>query len=245
MILRFFLLFLFAFSAAAREPDSAAQFIPWLLQNKEDVAQIPLSDVIFHATGKKMRPIDPQDEVDRRVLGELSRVLDLAIERLSAPEHAVHRAARINEVSSAFEEMIRAELNKTAGLKCEFPKNEAGRVQRSGYPDMRLTDEESGRVYYLDPKLFAAENRASSLRTFYYEPKRGTNKVLDDAAHLLLGFEHGGRAEGQWKFTRWEVIDLARFKVRLKAEFQGSNRDLYRPEATVATSAPPASSPRP
>jgi hypothetical protein len=33
------------------------------------------------------------------------------------------------------------------------------------------------------------------------------------------------------------VIDLAHFKVRLKAEFQGSNRDLYRPEAIVATSA--------
>ena len=40
-----------------------------------------------------------------------------------------------------------------------------------------------------------------------------------------------------WKFTRWDLIDLANFKVKLKAEFQGSNRDLYRPEAIVASSA--------
>ncbi|HEX4665495.1 MAG TPA: hypothetical protein VH207_02755 [Chthoniobacterales bacterium] len=32
------------------------------------------------------------------------------------------------------------------------------------------------------------------------------------------------------------LVDLAHFHVKLKAEFQGSNRDLYRPEAIVATS---------
>jgi len=28
-------------------------------------------------------------------------------------------------------------------------------------------------------------------------------------------------------------VDLVHFKVRLKAEFQGSNRDIYKPEAIV------------
>ena len=45
------------------------------------------------------------------------------------------------------------------------------------------------------------------------------------------------KSEGRWKFTRWDLVDLAHFKVKLKAEFQGSNHDLYRPEAIVATSA--------
>jgi len=31
-------------------------------------------------------------------------------------------------------------------------------------------------------------------------------------------------------------MDLADFKVRLKVEFQGSNRDIYRPEAILARS---------
>ncbi len=38
-------------------------------------------------------------------------------------------------------------------------------------------------------------------------------------------------------FLHWELIDLSRFRVRLKAEFEGSNADMYRPEAVVGTSA--------
>ena len=69
------------------------------------------------------------------------------------------------------------------------------------------------------------------------EPKVETNKVRDDAVHLVAGFEHEARINGHWKFTRWDLVDLAQFKVKLKAEFQRSNRDIYRPEATIATSA--------
>ncbi len=83
---------------------------------------------------------------------------------------------------------------------------------------------------------------SSSFRTFYFEPKKATNKVRDDAVHLVVGFEHepwegGSRSpNAMWKFTRWDLVDLARFRVKLKAEFQGSNRDLYRQESVVATS---------
>jgi hypothetical protein len=48
--------------------------------------------------------------------------------------------------------------------------------------------------------------------------------------------ERRGYKEPIWKFTRWDVVDLSQFKVKLKAEFQGSNRDLYRPEAIVSSS---------
>jgi hypothetical protein len=61
--------------------------------------------------------------------------------------------------------------------------------------------------------------------------------VHDDAAHFIVGFEHQPREKnGHWKFTRWYLVDLSQFKVKLKAEFQGSNRDMYRPEAIVASS---------
>ena len=39
------------------------------------------------------------------------------------------------------------------------------------------------------------------------------------------------------RFARWELIDLSEFRVRLKAEFEGSNADLYRPEAVVGAGA--------
>ena len=125
----------------------------------------------------------------------------------------------------------------TPGLNCDFPRTADNKIQRSGYPDLRIVDLASNKIFYLDPKLYAAGSRDSSFRTFYFEPKVATNKVRDDAVHLVAGFEHEARTNGRWKFTRWDIVDLAQFKVKLKAEFQGSNRDIYRPEAVVATSA--------
>ena len=116
-------------------------------------------------------------------------------------------------------------------------------MQRSGYPDLRITDLESKRVFYLDPKLYATGSRDSSFRTFYFEPKKSTNKVRDDAVHFAVGFEHASRGirsgspKAACKFTRWDLVDLSRLTVKMKAEFQGSNRDMYRPEAIVASSA--------
>lgn len=68
---------------------------------------------------------------------------------------------------------------------------------------------------YLDPKLYAAGSRASSFRTFYFEPKRETNKVRDDAVHFIAGFEHEKRNGGHWNFTRWDLVDLGQFKIKL------------------------------
>jgi hypothetical protein len=141
-------------------------------------------------------------------------------------------------MSSKFEDAIQARLAARPGFACEFPKTAAGKHLRSGYPDIRLLDQATGRVFYLDPKLFAKGSKTSSFRTFYFEPKRETNKVNDDARHLIVGIEHERTADGTVQFRRWELIDLANFRVKLKAEFEGSNADMYRPEAVVGAGAP-------
>jgi len=107
---------------------------------------------------------------------------------------------------------------------------------------LRIVDLETKRVFYLDPKLYAAGSRDSSFRTFYFEPKRTTNKARDHAVHFIVGFQHEPRdgsssPSSMWKFTRWDLVDLSHFEVKLKAEFQGSNHDMYRTEAIVTTSA--------
>lgn len=215
------------------------QLIPWLLDEGGQLREIPLSEVIFDSTGKHVLPVDLKNEVDRRVIKQISEVLDEVVRTMNAPESPVQRVPRINEVSSHFEDLLRQLLNARPGLSCDFPRTAAGKIQRSGYPDLRLVDQASHRVFYLDPKLYASGSRAGSFRTFYFEPKGATNKVRDDAVHLVAGFEHEARMENQWKFTRWDLVDLSKFKVKLKAEFQGSNRDMYRPEAIVATSQKP------
>ncbi|MFN2476591.1 MAG: hypothetical protein ABR526_09670 [Chthoniobacterales bacterium] len=216
---------------------AAESLIPWLLQEGDELHAIPFVDVIRAATGKSVRAIDLADAVDARVLKQIGAGLDEVLRRLNAPDGAVQSVARINEVSSSFEDAMREVMNAMPGLSCDFPKTATERVQRSGYPDLRLFDSESQRVYYMDPKLYAEGSRNSSFRTFYFEPKVATNKVRDDAVHLILGIAHAPRKAGHWKFTRWDIVDLAHFEVKLKAEFQGSNRDMYRPEAIVGSSA--------
>ncbi|MBA3652509.1 MAG: hypothetical protein H0W66_13805 [Chthoniobacterales bacterium] len=221
----------------AASPEPVDAIIPWLLQEDEQLRTLPLAKVIQDTTGKKVLAIDLKNPTDQRVLKQIGGVLDQVVRQLNQPTSVIQGISRINEASSHFEDLMRKLLNATPGLSCDFPRTAAGHAQRSGYSDLRVVDRETKRVYYLDPKLYAAGSRESSFRTFYFEPKKATNKVLEDAVHLVAGFEHAPRADGRWQFSRWDLVDLAHFQVRLKAEFQGSNRDLYRPEAIVGTSA--------
>jgi hypothetical protein len=223
---------------ATDEPKTPVdQLIPWLLSDVEGFRQIPFAQVIFDATGKRVVALDAKNENDQRFVKQISAVLDEVLKRMNAADSPVQKVARINEASSHIEDLLREVLDQTPGLKCDFPRTSDGRIQRSGYPDLRIIDSSSNRIVYLDPKLYVAGSRESGFRTFYFEPKIATNKVRDDAVHLLAGFEHEARNGGHWNFTRWDLVDLAHFKVRLKAEFQASNHDIYRPEAIVASSA--------
>ena len=212
--------------------------IDWLLDRNHELNGIDFSEVILATTGKKVLAFDPNTESDLRVIKAVSVALDDATKQMNAPGSAIQNVPRINEVSSHVEDLLRELLNATAGLSCDFPRTTEGHIQRSGYPDLRIVDVKTGRVFYLDPKLYAVGSRASSFRTFYFEPKTATNKVREDAVHFLAGFEHEAKSDGRWNFIRWDLVDLAHFKVRLKAEFQGSNRDIYRPDAIIATSRP-------
>jgi hypothetical protein len=146
---------------------------------------------------------EANNAVDQRIAKAISAACDDTMKRLNAPDSEIQNIDRINEVSSHFEDTLRKLLSATPGLKCDFPLTVEGKLQRSGYPDLRITDLESKRVFYLDPKLYAAGNRDSSFRTFYFEPKKSTNKVRNDAGHFVVGFEHAPRetASGPPKST--------------------------------------------
>jgi len=234
-------------SAALAQPspppkNPVDQLIPWLLDEDQQLRGVLFSEVVFDTTGKKVLPFDANNAIDRRVAKAISAACNETVKLLNAPGSAIQAVDRINEVSSHFEDALRELLNSTPGLRCDFPLTVEGKVQRSGYPDLRIIDLESKHVFYLDPKLYASGSRDSSFRAFYFEPKKATNKVRDDAVHFVVGFEHAPRDTGSgssnatWKFTRWDLVDLSRFTVKLKAEFQGSNHDMYRPEAIVASS---------
>lgn len=226
------------FGVAAGDPRrvETPRLISRLLEDEEHLKGMPFTDVVKAATGKSILPVNPTNEVDRALLAKIGSAMDQVLKQLNAPDGPAQKERRINEVSAHFEKAMLAALNDVPGFTCGYPKTATGQVQRSGYPDLRLMDTPSGRVIYLDPKLLERGSRDSSFRTFYFEPKKGTNKILDNAHHLIVGFEHDGKKDGRWKFLSWELVDLSKFNVRLKAEFQGSNHDLYRQDAIVGTS---------
>jgi len=237
-LLRALLLAVLAFGTttfAEEKQPVVRQLIPWLLDEDAALKGILFSDVISATSGKRVIPVDRKDKDTARILAAIGKTLDEVLVQMNGNESPAKKQKRVNEMSKHFEDVIAAGLKATPGFECNFPKTAAGKVQRSGYPDIRLTDKATGRIFYLDPKLYAKSSRHSSLRTFYFTPKRETNKVNDDAHHLIVGIEHE-KTGAEVKFTRWELIDLSGFRVRLKAEFQGSNADMYREDAVVAGS---------
>ena len=108
---------------------------------------------------------------------------------MNARDSVIQSVPRINEVSSHFENLMRELLNATSGFSCDFPHTSNGHVERSGYPDLRLVDKETNRVFYLDPMLYETGSRDTSFRTFYFEPKIATNKVRDGGRALCRRFQ--------------------------------------------------------
>jgi len=237
MRLLFIAALLIANLGLAEEKSAAVrQLIPWLLEEDAALKGILFADVISATSGKRVIPVDRNDKDTARILAAIGRTLDEVLVKMNAADSPTRRQKRVNEMSKHFEDAIVSGLKGIEGFQCDYPKTAAGTAQRSGYPDLRLVDKATGRIFYLDPKLYAKGSRHSSLRTFYFTPKRETNKVNDDASHLIVGIENE-KGGAEVTFTRWELIDLGRFRVRLKAEFEGSNADMYREDAVVAGSA--------
>jgi hypothetical protein len=212
--------------AAERQRDSAdTALIRGLL--KEDLSHrdfdFPL--VVEAVSGKKVLPAKGRGS-RVRVTAAITAVMDELLVEMNAEDAPMRGLRRINEGSRFFEDGLLEGLEKSEGITCGIPPTRVGAAQRSGYPDLRITDEATGDVFYLDPKLMERGSATSSLRTFYFEPKDNTLKITEDASHLLLGIEHDGK-DGVWEFLGYQLVDLSSLKVRLKAEFQASNRDLY------------------
>jgi len=213
--------------------SDSAVLIEWLLRDGRELKGIPFSEVLAATTGKNILPVAS----DALWLQRLGAVLDRTLAAMNDTAHPIHSVGRINEASRFIEDQLMAECNKEPGWSCGIPRTSAGEEQRSGYPDLRLVLEDQS-VVYLDPKLFARGSKTSTLRTFYYEPKTTTSKVHDDAQHLLVGVQHNGGEGGQIRFEEWDLVDVSKIKVQLKAEFQAANKDLYRGDTILLKSSP-------
>ncbi len=111
-------------AAAANRPVDL--LLPWLLQENARLRGIPFGELIFDAPGKKVFAVDLKSEIDQRVVKQVSAVLDEVVRRLNEPASVTQGIARINEVSSHFEDALRALLNAAPGMSCDFRRLPTG-----------------------------------------------------------------------------------------------------------------------
>ncbi len=212
------------------EPRAATTddaLVKQLLAEDLGIRSFLFSQVVKSSTGHDVIAFNKDNAAHQTVLAAIQKGIKESIVTLNQADSPIKKLRRINEASRYFEDLLLEKLHAHPELSCTIPKNTKGKAQRSGYPDMQIEHTATKTIFYLDPKLFENKSRASSLRTFYFEPKTRTMKIHHDAIHLLLGVSHDGK-DGDWTFLKWELVDLSKFKVRLKAEFQASNKDLYR-----------------
>lgn len=150
-----------------------------------EFTSISFTQLIGIASGRKVIPVDCTASPDNTILDSLATALDKSLAELNQDNSPVRRLRRINEASRFFEDSIAAHINALSDFKCEYPRLASGKVQRPGYPDLEMTHLPSGRICYLDPKLFESSSRKSTLRTFYYQPRPRTGKIHHDGHHLI------------------------------------------------------------
>ncbi|MFV0416566.1 MAG: hypothetical protein ACK5NG_09395 [Chthoniobacterales bacterium] len=217
------------------ESVNVADLVRSLAQRQRGLNSFSFAEVIQATTGNHIIPVNAG--ADKKTLKIISRCISRALRNCNDPNNPIHKTKRINEASSFVESALIEQLNTVEGWSAGIPKTKDGDEQRSGYPDIRLSLPD-GKIFYLDPKLFAPDSKNSSFRTFYYEPKIETNKVNEDATHLLVGIQHNGKVGKELHLETWELVDLSKLLIQLKAEFQASNRDLYKDENIVSSGKP-------
>jgi hypothetical protein len=213
------------------QPLEAKEIVAWLFKNAATLEKLSFKEIAEAASGKLVIPIQPDSPEDEALLKHITSATERVLAALNSAESPTKGLRRINEASKHVEDLLVKELSG-GDFACRFPPNAKGNGQRSGYPDLEITHKPTGKITYLDPKLFETTARASSLRTFYFEPREQTLKITHDARHLLLGLSHDGK-DGAWQFLSYDLVDLASLKVRLKAEFDASNREIYQPGAIL------------
>ncbi len=181
----------------------------------------PFAEVIRRTTGQEVIAFDATNPAHAALLTKLKTAAAAAA--ISAREAKIV-SARANEVGNALEAHVFQAL-KAAGLTAERPRTATGRGQAAGYPDVAL---ESEPPCYLELKTYNVRTANSTQRTFYYSPAPET-KVTRTALHLLLAYEFEQQNDGGqtiWVPVHFKLVSLHDLTVRLKVEYNQSNRGL-------------------
>jgi hypothetical protein len=204
-----------------------------LAQILKPLKGVPFSVVIKSLAGFAVVPIDRKSEQDQSLIERLERA---ALSCGAAIRKLPIERPRPNEVGNDVEPFVQKALIEV-GLKCERPTSAGGKKKAMGYPDLMITDE-WGRPTYVECKIFSADTRDTSMRSFYLSPSEKF-KVTMDARHILMSFEMArtpiaNSRNSTFAPSAFKIVDLHDLICDMKYEFNSDNHRLYAAENVLA-----------
>lgn len=180
----------------------------------EKVGSVPFPMIVKASSGFDVIPINLEDPKDKELLKTLNRILNSYLSTLKKT-HGRLEGDRPNEVGSRIEAGLVHEM-KSSPLKVR-------QLIKKGYPDIEIS-EENGRLTYMEVKT-SSSVEPSDLRYFYYS---SGEKIKGNARHLLLNIAISKvpNSGNIWKVEKCSISDLSKLSVKLKAEFNATQRDL-------------------
>jgi hypothetical protein len=180
------------------------------LSKKVDVVPFPL--IVKASSGFDIIPVDDKDPQDRALLKTLKEILDSYLVTLKKSHYRLE-GDRPNEVGSRIE----------GGLVHEMERSSLKVIQliKKGYPDIELYDAK-GRLTYVEVKV-SSSIEPKDLRAFFYS---GGKKIKGNARHLLLSLSISKvlHTPNVWEVKRYAISDLSNLKVKLKTEFNATQK---------------------
>jgi len=191
---------------------------------KSGISELPFRDVIKAATSHHITQFD---EDSKKVIQLISDWIEDNLLHLSNYVETEYEG-RSNELGNFVEAWLIDALDNQLPLSCKRPRTGKGNAQAVGYPDGII--QVKGVNIYFDVKIYQEKTKNTTLRSFYYQPTN-QSKIHYDAPHFLIGFEVeslGGSNRSPFKVIGFKLVDVYDMMVLFKAEFNTSNRFIYR-----------------
>ncbi|MGX1023399.1 hypothetical protein [Flavobacterium sp. CS20] len=189
--------------------------------------EVEFSPVVESITGYKVKKFNHEDKNDKILLVNLVKVADLVLEMVNKIGIDSNRA---NEVGNKIEPFVKEALIKI-GYQADTPITQSGIKQSTGYPDISFYDDNE-RLNYLECKTYNINNLNTSQRSFCLSPSNNP-KITELAHHFGISFEI--IKENEKFFAKsWKILDLYNLKLKIKYEFNASNRTLYSKDLILA-----------
>ena len=162
--------------------EQQASIEPNLVEEEEEATALtsesPFRNVIAEATGQRVLPLD---SVCEPVLDAIAEAATTTLNSLNQADSPIVGLRRINEASRHFEDTLLEQLNNHPDLNCKIPLTREGKAQRSGYPDLMIQHQPTGRVFYQTPSSMKLGRRTQVYELFTTLPVKKLRKYSNQA----------------------------------------------------------------